>query len=152
MLCNGLRVQNLVSFLLLLFIFSSLLHSLDYFRFIFPFPNGQGYIPDASLRRLIQRFRNISKRYDLKVSETSPGISSKGVFSETSLKSFRFSQRRLWVSSVTVILGLETNVFFGYLFIYQRIIIFFAKLNYYRKYFLNKTSLICRNVPTIGEN
>ena len=68
---------------------------MDYFSFIFPFPNGQGCTPDVSLRRLMQRFRDISKRADLQTFETSPGILIKDVSSETSLKSPRFSQRRL---------------------------------------------------------
>ena len=36
-------------------------------------PSGLGCISDASLRRLIQRLRDILKRADLQVSETPPG-------------------------------------------------------------------------------
>ena len=51
--------------------------------------------PDAFLRRIIQRLREISQRTDLQISETSPGRLIKDVSSETSLASLRFSQRRL---------------------------------------------------------
>ena len=70
-----------------------------------------GCISDASLRRLIQCLRNISKRADFQISETSPGRFIKDVSSETSLRSLRFSQRRLWIVSETVILGLQTKTF-----------------------------------------
>ena len=66
-------------------------------------------ISDASLRRLIQRLRDILKRVDLQISEKSPGRLIKDFSSETSLRS---SQRRLWVASETVILGLQTKRFF----------------------------------------
>ena len=49
-------------------------------------PSGHGCISDASLRRLIERLRDISKRADLQISETSPGRLVKDVFSETSLR------------------------------------------------------------------
>ena len=54
-------------------------------------PTRHGCISNASLRRL----RDISKRDDLQISETSPGRLIKDVSSETSLRSLRFSQRRL---------------------------------------------------------
>ena len=75
------------------------------------------------------RLRDISKRADLQISETPPGRLIKEVSSETSLRSLRFSQRRLSVASETVILGLQTKAFFGYLFIYLQVFIIFAKLN-----------------------
>ena len=92
-----------------------------------------GCISDAALRRLIQRLRDILKRANLQISETSPGRFIKDVSSETSQRSLRFSQRRLWVASKTVILGLQTKVFFGYLFIYLRVFIFFGRVDWYRK-------------------
>ena len=72
-------------------------------------PSRHGCISDASLRHLIQRLKDISKKADLQISETSPGKLIKGVSSETSLRSLRFSQRRLRVASETVILGLQTK-------------------------------------------
>ena len=85
-------------------------------------PNRHGCISDASLRRLMQRLRDISKRADLQISETSAKRLIKDVSSETSLKSLRFSQRRLLVTSETVNLGLQTKALFiqgmtAYLFI-----------------------------------
>ena len=74
----------------------------------FAFPAGM----DISQMRLIQRLRDISKRADLQISETSPGRLIKDVSSETSLRSPRFSQRRLWVAPETVILGLQTKALF----------------------------------------
>ena len=53
-----------------------------------------GCISDASLRRLVQRLRDISNRADLQISETSPGILIKDVSSEMSQRFLRFSQRR----------------------------------------------------------
>ena len=58
-------------------------------------PSRHGYISDASLRCLIQRLRDVSKRPDLQIPETSPGRFIKDVSSETSLRSLRLSQRRL---------------------------------------------------------
>ena len=85
-------------------------------------PSRHGCISDASLRRLMQRLRDISKRADLQISETSAKRLIKDVSSETSLKSLRFSQRRLLVTSETVNLGLQTKALFiqgmtAYLFI-----------------------------------
>ena len=54
-----------------------------------------GCISDAYLRRHIQRLRDISKRADLQISETSPKRLIKDVSSKISLRSPRFSQRRL---------------------------------------------------------
>ena len=72
-------------------------------------PSRHECISDVSLRRLIQRLRDISKRVNLQISETSPGRLIRDFSSETSLRSLRFSQRRLRVASETVILGLETK-------------------------------------------
>ena len=69
-------------------------------------------ISDASLRRLIQRLRDISKGADLQISETSTGRLIKDVCSDSSLRSLRFSQRRLSVPSETVIIGLQTKAYF----------------------------------------
>ena len=85
-------------------------------------PSRHGCISNASLRRLMQRLRDISKRADLQISETSAKRLIKDVSSETSLKSLRFSQRRLLVTSETVNLGLQTKALFiqgmtAYLFI-----------------------------------
>ena len=80
------------------------------------------------LRHFIQRLRDISKRVDLQISETSRARLIKDVSSETSLRSLRISQRNLWVASQTVILGLQTKGFCGYLFIYRRVFEYFAKL------------------------
>ena len=95
--------------------------------------HGHGCISDASLRCLIHSPRDNSKRADLQISETSPGRLIEDVSSETSPILFRFSQRPIWVASETVILGVQTNAFFGNLFIYLRVFLFFAKLNWYRK-------------------
>ena len=96
-------------------------------------PSQHGCILNVSLRRLTQRLRDISKKADLQISETSSGKLIKDVSSETSQRSLRFSWIRLWVASETVILGLHSVAFFGYLFIYLRILISFAKLNWYGK-------------------
>ena len=72
-------------------------------------PSQHGCISDVSLRRLIQRLRDIAKRADWQISETSPGRLIRDVLSERSLRSLRFSQRRLWAASETVTLGLETK-------------------------------------------
>ena len=88
---------------------------------------------DVPLRRLIQCLREISKRADLQISETSLErliIDNSSVMSHRSL---RFSQGRLSVASETVILGLQIKAFFGYLFIYLQVFTFSAKLNWYRK-------------------
>ena len=84
-------------------------------------PSRHGCISDASLRRLMQRLRDISKRADLQISDTSAKSLIKDI-SEMSLKSLRFSQRRLLVTSETVNLGLQTKALFiqgmtAYLFI-----------------------------------
>ena len=59
----------------------------------------------------MQRLRDISKRADLKISETSPVRSIKDASSETSLRSLRSSQRRLRVVSETVILCFQTEAY-----------------------------------------
>ena len=86
------------------------------FKFVEEFmlsrPSGHGCISGASLRRLIERFRDISKRADLQISETSSWRLIRDAFSETSLRSLRFSQRRLSVQSETVILGFQTKPLF----------------------------------------
>ena len=66
--------------------------------------NQHGCISDVSLRRFMQRLRNISKRADLQISETSSGRLIKDFSTETFLRSLRFSQRCLWVASEAVIL------------------------------------------------
>ena len=48
--------------------------------------------------------------------------------SDTSLRSLRFSQRRLWIVSETVILCFQTEAFFGYLLIYWCVSKYFSKL------------------------
>ena len=53
------------------------------------------WISDAFFRRLIQRLRDISKRADLQISETSPGTLIKGVCSEASVRLLMFSHRYL---------------------------------------------------------
>ena len=58
-------------------------------------PSGHGCISDVSLRRFIQRLREISKRTDFQISEKSPWRLTKDVSSKTFLRSLRFSQRRL---------------------------------------------------------
>ena len=77
-----------------------------------------GCISDASLRRLMQSLRDMSKRTDLQISEMYPVRCIKGVSSETSLRSLRSSQRRLGVASESVIRFFQTEPFFGYLLIY----------------------------------
>ena len=62
---------------------------------MYTYPSRHGCISDASLRRLMQRLRDISKRADLQISETSTGRLIKDVSSETPLRSLRFSQRCL---------------------------------------------------------
>ena len=47
-------------------------------HFSSPIPSRHGCISDASRRRLIQRLRDISKRADLQISETSPVRCIKG--------------------------------------------------------------------------
>ena len=59
------------------------------------YPSRPGCISDASLRRLIQRLRDVSKRADLQISEMSRWRWIRDISSETSLRSLRFSQRRL---------------------------------------------------------
>ena len=56
-------------------------------------PSRLGCISDASLRRLIQRLRDILKRADLQVSETPPGRLIKDVSLETSLRSSGFLRK-----------------------------------------------------------
>ena len=90
-------------------------------------PSRLGCMSYASLRRLIQRLRDISKRDDLQISQTPPKRLIKDVSSETSLKSLRLSQRGLWVASETEILGLQTKAFFWYLIIYLRVFNYLAK-------------------------
>ena len=58
-------------------------------------PIRHGCISDASLRLLMQRLKDISKKADLQILEMSPVRCFKDVSSETSLRSFRSSQRRL---------------------------------------------------------
>ena len=72
-------------------------------------PSWHGCISQASLRLVIQCLRDISKRAVLQIFETSPGRLIRDVSSETSLRYLRFSQRRLWVASEIVILGLQTK-------------------------------------------
>ena len=92
------------------------------------YPSRHGCISDASLRRLIQRLRDISKRADLQTSEMSTVRYIKDASSETSLRSLRSSQRRLWVSFEPVIHCFQTEAFFGYLLIYLRVFKYFVKL------------------------
>ena len=87
-----------------------------------------GCISDASLRHLMQRLRDISKRVDLQISETSPVRCIIDASSETSLRSLRSSQRCLWVSSEIVIRYFQTEAFFGYILIYLRVFKYFANL------------------------
>ena len=62
-----------------------------------------GCISDASLRLLMQCLRDISKRGDFQISETSHGSLIKSVSSETYLRSLRFSQRPVYNGpSVTI--------------------------------------------------
>ena len=58
-------------------------------------PSWHGCISDAYLRRFTQCLRDNSKRADLQISETSPRRLIKGVSSEMSLRSLRFTQGRL---------------------------------------------------------
>ena len=58
-------------------------------------PSGHGCISDASLRRLIQRLGDVSKRADLQISEMYRWRLIKDASPVTSLKSLRFSQRRI---------------------------------------------------------
>ena len=109
------------------------LWSFPYFNFygtiwdvIWKSPAGMS---NASLIRLI----DISKRADFQISETPPRRLIKDASSETSQRSLRFSQRRLWVASEIVILGLKTRASFGYLFIYLSAFTFFDKQNWYIK-------------------
>ena len=78
----------------------------------------------ASLKRLIQRLRDMA---DLQIPETSPGRLIKGITSEASLRSRRFSQKRLWVATETVTLGLQIKGLDDYLFIYLRVFECFVK-------------------------
>ena len=85
------------------------------------------------LRCIFETFHTVSQRqlkegWFANLWDFSPEM-IKGVSSETSLRSLRFTQGRLWVASETVILGLQTKAFFVYLFIYLPVFIFFAKLN-----------------------
>ena len=85
-------------------------------------PSRHGCISNASLRRLMQRLRDISKRADLQISDTSAKSLIKDISSEMFLKSLSFSQRHLLVASETVNLGLQTKALFiqgmtAYLFI-----------------------------------
>ena len=59
------------------------------------YTNRHGCISDTSLRRLMQRLRDISERADFQIWETSPVRCIKDIFSETSLRSLRSSQKRL---------------------------------------------------------
>ena len=89
-------------------------------------PRQPGCTSDASQRRLKQRLRDISRKADLEISETSPGRLIRDVSSETSLRSLRLSQRP--VASEAVILCLQTKSFFGCLFMYLRVFKNFIKL------------------------
>ena len=91
-------------------------------------PSRHGCISDASLRHLVQCLRDISKRADLQILETSPARCIKDVSLETSLRSLRPSQRRLWVTSETVIRHFQTEAFFGYVLIYLRVFKYFENL------------------------
>ena len=70
-------------------------------------------VSQMHLRRLMKRLRDISKRADLQISETSPARSIKDASSETSMRSLGSSQRRLWVASEAVILCFQTEAFLG---------------------------------------
>ena len=84
--------------------------SREILHYVYPTLHSRhGCISDASLRRLIPHLRDISKKADMQISETSPGKLIRDVSLETSLRSLRFSHRRLWVASETVILGFETK-------------------------------------------
>ena len=91
-------------------------------------PSWHGCISHLSLTRLMQRLRDISKRADLQISETSPVRFIKDVSSEMSLRPLRSSQRRLWVASETEIRYFQTETFFGYLLINLRVFKYFANL------------------------
>ena len=62
------------------------------------------------------------------ISETSLGRLIRDISSETSLRSLKLSQRRLWAASEAVILGLQTKAFYGNLFVYLRVFKHFVKL------------------------
>ena len=81
-----------------------------------------------SLRGLMQRLRDISKRADLQISETSPVRCIKDVSSEMSLRSLRSSERRLRVEFESFIRYFQTEAFFGYLLICLRVLKYFANL------------------------
>ena len=91
-------------------------------------PSWHGCISHLSLTRLMQRLRDISKRADLQISETSPVRCFNDVSTETSLRSLRSSQRRLWDASENVICYFQTEAFLGYLLIYLRVFKLFANL------------------------
>ena len=83
---------------------------------------------------------DISNWSDLQIFETSSVRLINDSSSQMSLRSFRFSQRRLWVTSETVILDFYTEACFGYMLIYLRAFKEFAKLVIWnkRKTFLNQ--------------
>ena len=98
-------------------------------------PSWHGCISDTSLRRVIQRFRDISKRVDLKISETSARRLIKDVSSEATMIFSETSLSCIWdCSSGPSNYGI-VHLRHGYLFIYLRVFIFFSKLNEYRKLF-----------------
>ena len=70
-------------------------------------------VSQMHLRRLMKRLRDISKRADLQISETSPARSIKDASSETSMRSLGSSQRRLWVASEAVIPCFQTEAFWS---------------------------------------
>ena len=76
----------------------------------------------------MQRLREILKRADFQISETSHVRCIEDASSETSLRFLRSSQRRLSVASETVSLYFETEAFFGYLLIYLHVFKYFANL------------------------
>ena len=76
----------------------------------------------------IQCLKDISKRADLQICETSLWRLIKDTSWAMYLRFPRLFQRRLWVASEAVILGLESKIFFGYLFIYLQAIKYFTKL------------------------
>ena len=81
-------------------------------------------LPQAAWKRL----RCISKRADSQILETSPVRCINDVSTETSLRSLRDSQRRLWNASENVICYFQTEAFLGYLLIYLRIFKYFVNL------------------------
>ena len=97
-------------------------------KIVYVRPSRHGCISDTSQRRLIHRLRDMSKRSDLQISETSPERLIRDVSLETSLRSLRFSQRRLWVASETVIFGLKTKESSGYLLINLWVFKYFDQL------------------------